>query len=68
MVNVCVLILSLVAFQRLHLEALDAIDTPVTTDLVEDCHGIPSKGSPKKVILKLSCQKDSRRVLLNKKG
>ena len=67
MVKVCVLILSLVAFQRLHLETLDAIDTPVNTDLVEECRGIPSKGSPKKVILKLSHQKDSRRVLLNKK-
>ena len=49
------------------LEVLDAIDAPVNTDLVEDCHRIPSKGSPKKVILKLSRRKDSRRVLLNKK-
>ena len=39
----------------------------VNTDLVEDCHRIPSKGFPKEVILKLSCRKDSRRVLLNKK-
>ena len=49
------------------LEVLDAIGAPVNTDLVEDCHCILSKGSPKKVILKLSHQKDSRRVLLNKK-
>ena len=49
------------------LEVLDAIGAPVNTDLVEDCHRILSKGSPKKVILKLSHQKDSRRVLLNKK-
>ena len=48
------------------LEGLDVIDAPVNKDLVEDCHGIPSKGSPKKVILKLSRRKDSRRVLLNK--
>ena len=49
------------------LEVLDAIGAPVNTDLVEDCHRIPSKGSPKKVILKLSRRKVSRRVLLNKK-
>ena len=40
---------------------------PVNTDLVEDCHRIPSKCSPKNVILKLSCRNNSRRVLLNKK-
>ena len=50
------------------LEVLDAIGAPVNTDLVEDCHRIPSKGSPKKVILKLSRRKDSRRVLLKKKS
>ena len=49
------------------LEVLDAIDTPVNTDLVEHCSCIPSKDSPKKVILKLSRRKDSRPVLLNKK-
>ena len=49
------------------LEILDAIDGPVNTNLVEDCHSIPSKSSPKKAILKLSRRKDSRRVLLNKK-
>ena len=46
------------------LEILDAIDAPVYMDLVEDSHGIPSKGSPKNVILKLSRGKDFRRVLL----
>ena len=46
---------------------LDAIDAPVNTDLVDDCHRIPSEGSPKKVILKLSRWKVFRRVLLNKK-
>ena len=49
------------------LEVLDAIGAPVNTDLVQDCHRIPSKGSPKNVISKLSRRKDSRRVLLNKK-
>ena len=36
-------------------------------DLVVECHRIPSKGFPKKIVLKLSHRKDSRRVLLNKK-
>ena len=49
------------------LEVLDAIGAPVSTDLVEDCHRIPSTGYPKKVILKLSRRKDSMLVLLNKK-
>ena len=49
------------------LEVLDAIGAPVNTYLVEDCHCIPFKGSPKKVILKLSRRIDFRRVLLNKK-
>ena len=49
------------------LEILDAIVAPVNTDLTEDCHRAPSKDSPKIVILKVSCWKDSRLVLLNKK-
>ena len=49
------------------LEILDAIGALVKTDLVEDCHHVPSKGSPKKVILKLNHRKDSRRVPPNKK-
>ena len=36
--------------QKKVLEILNAIDAPVNTDLVEDCHRIPSKSSPKKVI------------------
>ena len=50
------------------LKVLDAIVNPVNTDLVVDCHRIPSKGSPKKVVLRLSHRKDSRQVLLNKKS
>ena len=46
------------------LEILDAIDAPVYMNLVDDSHGIPSKDSPKNVILKLSRGKDFRRVLL----
>ena len=46
---------------------MDAIGASVNTDLVEDCHRISSKSSPKRVILKLSRRKDSRRLLLNKK-
>ena len=49
------------------LEILDAIDASFNNQMVEDCHRIPSKSSPQKVIFKLSRQKDSRRVLLNKK-
>ena len=48
------------------LEVLDATGAPVNTDLVEDCHRIPSKGSSKIVTLKLSCRKDSIQVLQNK--
>ena len=55
------------AFEKKVLEILDAIGATVNRDLVEDCYRIPLKGSPKKVILKLSWRKDSRRVLLNKK-
>ena len=50
------------------LEILDAIVAPVNTDLVEDCHRASSRDSPKTVILKVSCWKDSRLVLLNKKS
>ena len=49
------------------LEVLDAVWAPVNTDLVEDCQWMPSKGSHKNVISKLSRRKDSRQVLLNKK-
>ena len=33
--------------EKIVLEVLDAIGAPVNTDLVEYCHRIPSKGSPK---------------------
>ena len=46
---------------------LDAIGALVNRDLIENCHRIPSKGSPKKVLLKLNYRKNSRPVLLNKK-
>ena len=49
------------------LEVLDAIYAPVCTDLVEDCHRISFKCSPKKVVSKISRRKGSKRVLLNKK-
>ena len=49
------------------LEILDAIGASFNNEMVEDCHRIPSKDSPQKVMFKLSRQKDSRRVLLNKK-
>ena len=42
-------------------------DKDIEKIVLEDCHRIPSKGSPQKLILKLSCRKDSRRVLPNKK-
>ena len=47
------------------LEVLDAIETPVNTDLVEHCSCIPSKGSPKKSYFKT--KPTERPVLLNKK-
>ena len=34
------------------LEILEEIDVPIDHTLVEDCHRLPSKGSPKKVIIK----------------
>ena len=48
-------------------DILDAIGALVNTNLIENCHRIPSKGSPKKVLLKLNHRKNSRPVLLNKK-
>ena len=46
---------------------LEEIDVPIDPTLVEDCRRLPSKGSPKKVIIKLNGRKDIRRILLNKK-
>ena len=34
--------------------------------MVEDCHHLPSKGSPKKLIVKLNRRKDIHRILPNK--
>ena len=33
-------------------EILEETDVPIDSALVEDCHRLPSKGSPKKVIIK----------------
>ena len=48
------------------LEMLEEIDVPIDPTLVEDCHRLPSKGSPKKVIVKLNHRKDIHRILPNK--
>ena len=44
------------------LEILEEIDVPIDPTLVEDCHRLPSKGSPKTVIIKLNHHKDIRRT------
>ena len=48
------------------LEILEEIDVPIDPSLVDNCHRLPSKGSPKKVIVKLNRRRDIRRILLNK--
>ena len=48
------------------LEILEEIDVPINPTFVEDCHRLPSKGSPKKVIIKLNRRKDIHRIFLNK--
>ena len=48
------------------LTILEEIDAPVDVGLLGDCHRLPSKGNPKKVILKLNRRKDASKVLLNK--
>ena len=48
------------------LEILEEIDAPIDLTLVEDCHGLPSKGSSMKVIVKLNRRKDIHRILVNK--
>ena len=48
------------------LEILEEIDVPVDSNLVEDCQCLPSKCSPKTVIIKLNRPKDICRILLNK--
>ena len=48
------------------LKILEEIDVPINPTFVEDCHRLPSKGSPVKVIIKLNRRTDIRRILLNK--
>ena len=48
------------------LKILEEIDVSVDPSLVEDCHRVPSKGSPRKVIIKLNRRKDIRGILLSK--
>ena len=45
------------------LEILEETDVPIDPTLVEDCHHLPSKGAPKKVIIRLNRRKDIRRIL-----
>ena len=47
------------------LEILKEIDVLIDPSLVEDYHRLLSKGSLKKVIIKLNRCKDIRRILLN---
>ena len=44
------------------LEVLKKISVPTDPILVEDCHRSPSKGLPRKVIIKLNRRKDIRRI------
>ena len=48
------------------LEIMEEIQVPINPSIVENCHRLPSKGSPKKVIKKLNRRRDIRRILLNK--
>ena len=48
------------------LEILDETNVPIDPTLVEDCHHLPFKDLPKKVMIKLNCRKDIHRILLNK--
>ena len=47
-------------------QVLEEIDIPLGPTSVEDCHRLTSKGSPKKVIVKLNRRKDIHRILSNK--
>ena len=53
-------------FESKVLEILEETDVPVNPTLAEGCHWLPSKGSLKKVIIKLNCRKGICRILLNK--
>ena len=48
------------------LEILEEIYVPTNPTLVKDRHRLPSKDSPKKVIIKLTRRKDIRGILLSK--
>ena len=48
------------------LEILKEIDVAIDPTLVENCHRLPSKGSSKKVIVKLNRRKHIHRILSNK--
>ena len=47
-------------------EILKEINVPIDPSLVDDCHCLPSKDLPKKVIIKLNRRKDIRGILSNK--
>ena len=47
-------------------KVLKEISVPIDPSLIKDCHRLPSKGLPKKVIIKLNRRKDICRILLNK--
>ena len=47
-------------------QVLEEIDIPLGPTSVEDCHRLTSKGSPKKVIVKLNRRKDIHRILTTK--
>ena len=47
-------------------EVLKEISIPIDPSLVENCHRLPYKSLPKKVIIELNRRKDIRWILLNK--
>ena len=47
-------------------EVSKEISVPIDPSLIEDCHRLPCKGLPQKVIIKLNRRKVIRRILLNK--
>ena len=47
-------------------EILKEINVPIDPSLAEDCHRLPSKGLPEKVIIKLNRCQDIHRILLKK--
>lgn len=47
-------------------KTLEEIDAPVESGLEIDCHYLPFKGHPKKVITRLNSHKDPSKLFLNK--